>query len=75
MTYSFIPRLAAFALASMLAGGVASAQAQTLKVGVTAGPHAQIFEVVKKEAAKKGLTLNVIEFSDYVQPNVALAAG
>ena len=75
MTYSFIPRLAAFALASMLAGGVASAQTQTLKVGVTAGPHAQIFEVVKKEAAKKGLTLNVIEFSDYVQPNVALAAG
>jgi len=46
-----------------------------LKVGVTAGPHAQIFDVVKQEAAKQGLQVEVIEFTDYVQPNVALAAG
>jgi len=75
MRFSSFPRLAVFALATLLGSGTAVAQQQTLKVGVTAGPHAQIFEVVKAEAAKKGLTLNVIEFSDYVQPNVALAAG
>lgn len=75
MTSSFFPKLVAFALTSLLAGGVATAQEKTLKIGVTAGPHAQIFEVVKKEAAKKGLTLNIVEFSDYVQPNAALAAG
>lgn len=75
MTYSFIPKFAVLALVSVLVGGTASAADQTLKIGVTAGPHAQIFEVVKKEAAKKGLTINVIEFSDYVQPNAALAAG
>ena len=46
-----------------------------LKVGVTAGPHAQIFEVVKQEAAKQGLNIQIIEFSDYVQPNVALSSG
>ena len=40
-----------------------------------AGPHAQIFEVVKKIAEKDGLKIQVVEFSDYVQPNAALAAG
>jgi D-methionine transport system substrate-binding protein len=51
------------------------AQDKPLKVGVTAGPHAQIFEQVKKLAEKDGLKIQIIEFSDYVQPNAALAAG
>ena len=46
-----------------------------LRVGVTSGPHAQILEVVTAEAAKKGLRIKVVEFSDYVQPNAALADG
>jgi len=51
------------------------AQDKPIKVGVTAGPHAQIFEQVKKIAEKDGLKIQIIEFSDYVQPNAALAAG
>lgn len=51
------------------------AQDKPLKVGVTAGPHAQIFEQVKKVAERDGLKLQIIEFSDYIQPNAALAAG
>src|SRR5690606_927444 len=51
------------------------AQDKPLRIGVTAGPHAQIFEQVKKVAEKDGLKIQVIEFSDYVQPNAALAAG
>ena len=46
-----------------------------LKVGVTAGPHAQILEVVKKVAEKDGLKIQIVEFSDYIQPNVALSQG
>lgn len=46
-----------------------------LKVGVTAGPHAQILEVVKKIAEKDGLKIQIVEFSDYIQPNVALHQG
>ncbi|MBS0467895.1 MAG: MetQ/NlpA family ABC transporter substrate-binding protein [Proteobacteria bacterium] len=62
---------------SMAAGmaGVAVAQDKPLKIGVTAGPHAQIMEQVKKVAEKQGLKIQVVEFSDYVQPNAALAAG
>ena len=66
------------ALALALAAGFvtgASAQDKPVKIGVTGGPHAQIFEVVKKVAEKDGLKIQVIEFSDYVQPNAALAAG
>lgn len=64
----------ALALASGLSLG-AVAQDRTLKIGVTAGPHAQIMEQVKKVAAGEGLNIQIIEFSDYVQPNAALAAG
>lgn len=64
----------AFAVAATLAGD-ALAQDKPLKIGVTAGPHAQIFEVVKKVAERDGLKIQVVEFSDYVQPNAALAAG
>ncbi|MET0745838.1 MAG: MetQ/NlpA family ABC transporter substrate-binding protein, partial [Microvirga sp.] len=53
-------------LASLLAlaGLPATAQTQTIRVGVTPGPHAQIFEVVKPIAAAKGLDIKIIEFSD-----------
>jgi len=61
--------------AAVASGGAALASAQTIKVGVTAGPHAQVMEQVKKVAAQDGLNIQILEFSDYVQPNAALAAG
>jgi D-methionine transport system substrate-binding protein len=61
--------------ATVLAAWSASAAAEVIKVGVTPGPHAQILEAVKPIAAKKGLDIQLIEFSDYVVPNAALDAG
>ncbi|GAB1577657.1 MetQ/NlpA family ABC transporter substrate-binding protein [Bordetella petrii] len=75
MNTKFFKSLAALALGATFVAQAALAQDKPLKVGVTAGPHAQIFDVVKQEAAKQGLQIEVIEFTDYVQPNVALAAG
>lgn len=51
------------------------ASAETIRVGVTAGPHAQILEAAKPVAAKAGLDIKIIEFTDYVIPNQALAGG
>jgi len=68
-------RILAAALATAIGLGAAAAQAETIKVGVTPGPHAQILEAVKPIAAKKGLDIEIIEFSDYVVPNAALDAG
>lgn len=66
------------AAAALLAATTIShvlAQDKPLKIGVTAGPHAQIFEQVKRIAEKDGLKIQIVEFSDYVQPNAALATG
>ncbi|AEM78897.1 D-methionine transport system substrate-binding protein [Thermoanaerobacter thermohydrosulfuricus] len=45
----------------------------TIKVGATPVPHAQILNVVKPILAKEGINLEIVEFTDYVQPNLKLA--
>lgn len=45
---------------------------KTLKVGATAVPHAEILEVVKPLLEKEGIKLDIVEFNDYVQPNLAV---
>jgi D-methionine transport system substrate-binding protein len=49
------------------------ASAETIRVGVTDGPHAEVLDVVRKVAAERGLDIKVVEFTDYVIPNQALA--
>jgi D-methionine transport system substrate-binding protein len=61
--------------ASLTALFAGSALAETIKIGVTPAEHAQIMEQVKKVAATKGLDIEILEFSDYVVPNQALADG
>ena len=46
-----------------------------IRIAATPGPHAQILEAVKPVAATKGIDLQIVEFSDYVVPNVALDSG
>ena len=41
--------------------------AKEIKIGATAGPHAQVVEAVAKEGKKQGLNIKVIEFSDYIR--------
>ncbi|MEK1888147.1 MAG: MetQ/NlpA family ABC transporter substrate-binding protein [Phyllobacterium sp.] len=65
--------VAAAAFAAVL--GATSAFAETIKVGVTPGEHAQIMEKVKEVAQPKGLDIEIFEFSDYVVPNQALNDG
>lgn len=49
---------------------------KALKVGVCAGPYGDMFtEAIKPSLEAKGYAVEIIEFSDYVQPNKALAAG
>src|SRR4051812_20182201 len=65
----------AFLGAALVLASAGAAQAQSLRVGVTAGPHAEVLDVVRKVAAERGLDIRVVEFTDYVVPNQALAAG
>ncbi len=43
-----------------------------VKVGATAVPHAEILNHIKGSLAKDGVDLQIIEFSDYVKPNLSL---
>ena len=45
----------------------------TLKVGATSVPHAEILNFIIPDLAAQGIKLEIIEFSDYVTPNIALA--
>ena len=63
---------------AVLLGGqrTASAESGDLVFGVTPGPYGQLLrEAVAPSLASGGYRLVVREFSDYVQPNLALARG
>ena len=47
----------------------------TIKVAATSVPHAEILAQVKDILAGQGYTLEVTEFSDYVQPNNVVESG
>ncbi len=56
-------------------GGRARATGHPLRVGVVPIPHAEILEHLRPELAKEGVTLDVVVFNDYIQPNLALMSG
>lgn len=47
----------------------------TIRVGATPVPHAALLELVKEDLAKEGIVLEIVEFTDYVTPNIALSDG
>ena len=47
----------------------------TIRVGASPTPHAEILKVVVDELAKQGITLEIVEYDDYVQPNLAVESG
>lgn len=50
-------------------------EGQTVKIGVASDIEAEVWQVVADKAKKEGITLDITLFTDYVQPNEALANG
>ncbi len=46
-----------------------------IKIGATPLPHAEILKIAKELLAAQGYDLQIVEFTDYVQPNLALDSG
>ena len=67
-------KLAAFALVLVLVFS-GSALAETIRVGASITPHAEILNVVKPILAEQGYDLEVVEYTDYVLPNTATESG
>ena len=61
--------------ATTAAASSSAASDNVITVGASPSPHAEILEAIKPELEAKGYELKVVEYSDYVQPNVALSEG
>ena len=55
--------------------GASQNSGATLSVGATPVPHAELLNLIKDDMAAQGITLKVVEFTDYVQPNMAVLSG
>lgn len=53
-------------------GGNDTKKEVTLKIGATPVPHAEMLEQIKGDLKAEGINLEIVEFNDYVQPNIAL---
>ena len=51
------------------------ADSKTIKVGASITPHAEILREAAKILEKQGIKLEVVEYTDYVQPNTAVEDG
>lgn len=60
--------------AVLFAGGKKD-KGNVLTVGATPEPHASMLNLVKDDLAAQGITLEIVEFTDYVTPNKALEDG
>lgn len=61
--------------ATTTAASSSAASDNVITVGASPSPHAEILEAIKPELEAQGYELKVVEYSDYVQPNVALSEG
>lgn len=68
--------LIALAVAIVALPALAQANKKELVIGATAGSNIEVLRLgIKPLLEKKGYKVKLVEFNDYVQPNVALAQG
>ncbi|WP_050613917.1 MetQ/NlpA family ABC transporter substrate-binding protein [Bacillus testis] len=71
---AIIGLLAIFGAACSNGETSAEEEKKEIKLGVS-GTDTRIWDYVAKEAEKEGIKIEIVKFSDYVQPNTALAEG
>ena len=47
----------------------------TIRIGVSPKPHKEIIELIQEDLEKEGINIEIVEFTDYIKPNLALAEG
>lgn len=62
-------------LTLLISGCSAKDGTNTLKVGATEVPHAEILEFVQPLLRKEGIELEIVVYHDYIQPNLNLNDG
>ena len=68
--------LALVLIVALLAGcGSQKSEATKIRVAASPTPHAEILKVAKDLLAKEGYELEIVEYTDYVQPNLVVESG
>ena len=67
--------LSTLLLVSLLAACQSEDNTNVLTVGATPVPHGEILGQAKTLLAEQGIELNIVEYTDYIQPNLALNTG
>ena len=67
--------IGAFVSAVWLFAAASMASAETVKVGVLPNVYAQSLEALIPEAKAQGLDIQIVEFTDWTTPNLALQSG
>ena len=68
-------KLAAVLLCAALAlPSLAGAETVKIKVGASPTPHAELLKVANEVLKPQGYEIEIVEYADYVQPNMALEA-
>ena len=57
------------------ARGAGQVSDTVLRVGATPVPHSLLLELVREDMAARGFTLQIVEFTDFMTPNMALMFG
>jgi len=55
--------------------GCAGKKAGELTIGASPVPHAELLNLIKSDLAEAGINLKIVEFTDYIQPNMAVISG
>ena len=63
------------ALALTICGSDSASAAKVIKIGASPTPHAEILRAAEPLLKAKGYEMQIVEYADYVQPNVALNSG
>jgi len=76
ISFVILLMILSISLLSTACEGTIQAEKKEIRIGATAGPYSdQIRKGIQPILEKKGYKVELIEFNDYIQPNVALVSG
>ncbi|MFZ5967376.1 MAG: MetQ/NlpA family ABC transporter substrate-binding protein [Bacillota bacterium] len=61
--------------AMLLTGCTVKKEEKILRIGATPVPHVDLLKFVEPKLNEQGIKLEIVEFNDYVTPNISLAEG
>lgn len=64
-----------FGICFSLSSSILEAAQDVLTVGASPVPHARLLDAVRDDLKSQGIDLKIVEFTDYVKPNLALSDG